>query len=88
MHTYIYIHIYIYEEGYHYDQCSPNRSGSKPRLARRAPKIDTAAIAIISATPMLPLHDIAITNIVWYMAYTRGVGGGGILRNRRAIVLQ
>jgi len=35
-----------------------------------------------------PLHDIGITNIVWCMAYKRGVGGGGrILRNGRAIVV-
>jgi len=24
-----------------------------------------------------PLHDIAITNRVWCLAHTRGVGGGG-----------
>ena len=35
-----------------------------------------------------PLHDIAIANIVWCMAYERGVGGGRILRNGRPIVLQ
>jgi len=35
-----------------------------------------------------PLHDIAITNIVWCMAYKGSVGGGRILRNGRAIVLQ
>jgi len=35
-----------------------------------------------------PLHDIAITNIVWCMAQKGGVGGGRILRNGRAIVLQ
>ena len=34
-----------------------------------------------------PLHDIAIPNIVWCMAYTREVGGGPILRNGRAIAL-
>jgi len=27
--------------------------------------------------PSWPLHDIAITNIVWCMAYNRGVGGVG-----------
>ena len=26
------------------------------------------------ATPTWPLHDIAITNIVWFTAYKRGVG--------------
>jgi len=26
-----------------------------------------------------PLHDIAITNIVWCMAYTRGVGGASYI---------
>jgi len=25
--------------------------------------------------PIWPLHDIAMANIVWRMAYTRGVGG-------------
>jgi len=36
-----------------------------------------------------PLHDIAMTNIVWCMAYTTGVGGGGpMLRNSRAIGVQ
>jgi len=36
-----------------------------------------------------PLHDIAITNIVWCIALKGGVGGGGrILRNDRATVLQ
>jgi len=25
-----------------------------------------------------PLHDIAITNIVWCTIYKRGVGGGGV----------
>jgi len=37
-----------------------------------------------------PLQDIAITNIVWCMAYTEGGGpvGGRILRNGRALVLQ
>jgi len=25
-----------------------------------------------------PSHDITITNIVWCMAYTGGVGGGGV----------
>jgi len=36
-----------------------------------------------------PLHDIATTNIVWCMAYARGLGGGGAyMRNSRAIVLQ
>ena len=25
-----------------------------------------------------PLQDIAIANIVWCMAYKRGVGGGGV----------
>jgi len=36
-----------------------------------------------------PLDDIAITNIVWCMAYKGGVGGGGrILRYGCAIVLQ
>ena len=36
-----------------------------------------------------PSHDIAITNIVWCMAYKRGVGGGHrIWCNRRAVVLQ
>ena len=35
-----------------------------------------------------PLHDIAITNIVWCMSYTGEVGGGRILRNGRAIALQ
>jgi len=35
-----------------------------------------------------PLYDIGITNIVWCMAYTREVGGGGrILPNSRAVVL-
>jgi len=36
-----------------------------------------------------PLHDIAITDIVWCLAFTGGVGGGGrISRNGNAIVLQ
>ena len=35
-----------------------------------------------------PLHDIAITNIVWCMAEKGGSVGGCILRNGRAIVLQ
>ena len=35
-----------------------------------------------------PLHAIAITNIVWSMAFRKGVGGDRVLRNRRAIVLQ
>jgi len=26
-----------------------------------------------------PLHDIAITNIVWYMAYKRGFGRGAYI---------
>jgi len=34
-----------------------------------------------------PLQDIVITNIVWCMAYTREVGGGGMLPNSCAIVL-
>jgi len=29
-----------------------------------------------SAVANWPLHDIAITNVVWRMAYKRGVGGG------------
>jgi len=30
----------------------------------------------LAGSPMSwPLHDIAITNIVWCMAYTRGSGG-------------
>ena len=33
-----------------------------------------------------PLYDIATINIVSCMAYKRVVGGGGILRNSRAIV--
>jgi len=36
----------------------------------------------------MPFHDIAIANIVWYMAYARGSVGGRILRNGLAIVLQ
>jgi len=39
-------------------------------------------------TKTWPLHNIAITNIVWCMAYNRGVGGGRILSNGRAMVLQ
>ena len=36
-----------------------------------------------------PLQDIAITNTVWCIAYAGGGSGGGhILRNSRAIVLQ
>ena len=35
-----------------------------------------------------PLHNIAIINCVWCMAYKGAVGGGRILRNSRAIVLQ
>jgi len=36
-----------------------------------------------------PLHEIVITNIIWCMAYKREVEGGGrILLNSRAIVLQ
>jgi len=35
-----------------------------------------------------PLHDILVTNSVWCMAYKRGVWGGRILPNSRAIVLQ
>jgi len=32
-----------------------------------------------------PLHDIAITNIVWCMTYIRGLGGGVVYY---AIVMQ
>jgi len=35
----------------------------------------------LEETENLPLHDIAITKIVWYMAYKRGVG-------RRAYIAQ
>ena len=37
-----------------------------------------------------PLHDTAITNTVWCVAYNRGVEGGGgrILRTSHAIVWQ
>jgi len=37
---------------------------------------------------LAPLHDSAIANIVWSMAYKRGVGGGRMLRNICAILLQ
>ena len=41
------------------------------------------------ATSIRPLDDIAITDIAWCMALKRGgVGGGRILRNGRAKVLQ
>jgi len=35
-----------------------------------------------------PLHDIAITNIVWCMAFTGEVGEDRILRNGRVVALQ
>jgi len=35
-----------------------------------------------------PLHDIAIINIVWCMAYKRGGGGGAHVAKSAAIVLQ
>jgi len=35
-----------------------------------------------------PLHNIAIANLVWCMAYTKGSVGGRIFPNSRAIVLQ
>jgi len=42
----------------------------------------------VSVSPC-PLHDIVITIIVWCMANTRvGAGGGRMLQNGRAIVLQ
>jgi len=34
---------------------------------------DTAAVVA------WPFHDIAITNIVWFMAHNRGVGEGGVV---------
>ena len=33
-------------------------------------------------------HDLVTTNIVWYTAYTREVGGSRVLRNSRALVFQ
>jgi len=35
-----------------------------------------------------PLHDIAVANVVWCMAYTRGFGWGSYIGISRAIVLQ
>jgi len=35
-------------------------------------------VIYLDITPW-PLHDIAIANIVWSMAYKRGVGGGAYI---------
>ena len=38
-----------------------------------------ARICIHTYPPSWPLQDIAITNIVWWMAYKRGVAGGAYI---------
>ena len=44
-----------------------------PRLPSLSPIADLLTLA------GWLLHDIAITNIVWCMAYTKGVGGGAYI---------
>ena len=48
-----------------------------------------ATVSFLSPFLPWPLHDIAITTIVWSIAYARGGQVDGcMLRIRRAIVLQ
>jgi len=65
-----------------YSTCKPQKLHTQLREGH--PSIATRA-----ANPATwPLHDIAMTNIVWSMACKtkRGSGGGRILRNSRATV--
>jgi len=39
-------------------------------------RVNKQMLSLLVAT--WPLHDIAITNILWCMAYKRGFGGGGV----------
>ena len=50
---------------------------SLPMSALFLTRVDDHSYSLLTAT--WPLHDIAITNIVWCTAYKRGVGGGSYI---------
>jgi len=67
-------YIYIYIEDARLEQ-SLGAASVYTRRARRwhVPRAQQPRLA-----SSWPLHDIAITNIVWCMAYNGGIGGGGV----------
>ena len=75
MYIYIYIHIYIPHRP------QPNRRSSprEPSLRYRQGRYTAQLCTVPEHTSAWPSHDVVIANIVWCMAYTRGLGGGAYI---------